>query len=132
MQAALKLLLLIPLYGTAYANQSGTQTKTETRTDTKTETKPSPVIHRTEKKETININNNTNIPSREKEDRKNFCGDTKEASEKKCKSWLKEQKASLKGKMTTSYCSDARFLYGKEEGGCSKYISNGEIKYLIK
>ncbi len=103
-----------------------------TTAPSKKETKPKNVIHRSEKKieETININ--TNAGTKVEKDQKNFCGESKEESERKCKAWIKEHKTQLKNNLLTSYCSDARFLYGQEEGSCTKYISTGEISFTIK
>lgn len=94
------------------------------------EKKPNPIVHKVDRTETININ--TNKKTELIKDKKDFCAKSETECEKSCKSWLREQKKTLKKDLRTSHCSGARFLYGKEEAGCMSYLCSGEISYVLK
>ena len=88
-------------------------------------------------KEITNTNNhNINIKANLGDEKvhkesKFFCSPKEDAPKVECEKWLASQKKALKSRLLTSNCSQAKFLYGKEEHGCMAYLSEGEVSFLL-
>ncbi len=85
------------------------------------------------------INHNITIKTNPKDsksmhiERRTFCA-TLSGNEayRACQDWLKQQQKTLGSRVLTTFCSSAKNLHTLQEiDGCSNFVSQGEIKFLL-